>query len=588
MPQLFKYLALGVAIALMLIGLNSTPVFAPVLAQEASPNAPLPAAEQKPAVSRLIPDQWLLPSTGIDAAPIYLDGRTLFWVSAPTVARQQPAEDRAQQIQRRLNSITRDIDEPPSVKVTVDQPSNLPVIEVDDQMLMTATNLDAQLSGYASPNLLALTLAESLKEAFERHFQERLPAFLQRQAKVAMGIILSAILLQLAAMRLALRLKRRQARLMNAKTRLGSERSPRPIVALPATLALNSVYEQFKARLDNHQKRRLNEMERSLLLIFQIALWAGSLLWILHLFPYSRWLTVLLLHWLKIPAQILLLGGVAYAAVRLSSFIIDRVGLALQEGAHWAPAQSQRLSLRFSTFSQVAKGVAGALIMAITMLSSLAIAGIQIAPLLAGAGIVGIGISLAAQSVIKDIINGFLILFEDHFGIGDVVSIEGLTGTVEQVNLRITQLRDTEGRLITIPNSQITIVQNLSMDWAQVDLSVTVAHHNDLDQVLSVLKAIATDLSKETEWQPLILEPPEILGVEVLDYKGITVRIFLKTQPLKQWPVARELRQRIKTTFDQKGIAIGIPQEQITVHRESEPAAPENGALEDARSQLFL
>ncbi len=587
MSKLFRCIAFGMAIALTFSG----PTFTHAIAQESRPDVPQSAPpstiEQKPAVRRLVPDQWLLPSTGIDAAPIYLDGRTLFQVSAPAIAGQRPAEDRAQQVQRQLNGITREIDASPNVKVSVDQPSNLPVIEVNDQMLLTATNLDAQLGGYASPNLLAITLAENLRTAFDRYFLERSPAFLQRQGKIALGIIISAIALQLAAMRLSQRLKRRQTRLMNAKTKLGSERNPRPIVAVPATLALNSVYEQFKARLDNHQKRKLNEMERGLLLLFQVALWIGGLLWILYLFPYSRWLTVLLLQWLKIPAQIFLLSGTAYAVVRLSGLVIDKIGLALQEGAHWAPEQSQRLNLRFSTFSQVAKGIAGVVVMAITVLFSLAIAGIQIAPLLAGAGIVGIGISLAAQSLIKDIINGFLILFEDHFGIGDVVSIDGLTGVVEHVNLRITQLRDTEGRLITIPNSQISIVQNLSMDWAQVDLSITVAHQNDLGEVLNVLKAIATDLSQEPEWQRLILEPPDILGVEALDYKGITVRIFLKTQPLQQWPVARELRQRIKTTFDSKGIAIGIPQEQITVHREPNPQAPKNESLEEVSSQLF-
>ena len=269
MSKLFKRLVFGVAIALTLSG--ST--FTPVIAQESRPDTSS-APEQRPAVRRLVPDQWLLPSTGIDGAPIYLDGRTLFQVSAPAVAGRRPAEDRAQQIQRQLNGITREIDAPPKVEVSIDQPSNLPVIEVNDQMLLTATNLDAQLSGYASPNLLALTLAENLRTAFDRYFLERSPAFLQRQLKIAVGILLGAALLQLAAMRLAQRLKRRQIRLMNAKTKLGSERSPRPIVAVPATLALNSVYEQFKARLDNYQKRKLNEMESGLLTFFQAALWA--------------------------------------------------------------------------------------------------------------------------------------------------------------------------------------------------------------------------------------------------------------------------------------------------------------------------
>lgn len=541
-------------------------------------NSPAPSSsEPSSAVNRLLPEQLMLPSQTLDAAPIYLDGRTLFRVSAPAVEGQRPAEARADEIQQRLYAFVRQIETPPNVAVSVDSASNLPVVYGNDQSLLTVTNADAQLNSYASPRLLALSWSETLEEAFERYFRERLPAFLQQQAKAALGILIGATVLQLATFPFARRLRRRQIRLVKAQTQLSSDRHPNPSAAVPSTLSLTSVYEQFKARLDNRQKRKLNETERGLLLLFRIALWAGSLLWILSLFPYSRWITVLLLSWLQIPAQIFLLSGLAYAAVRLSSLVIDKVSLALRKGTAWRPEKSQRVILRFSTFSQVAKGIAGAIIVAITVLFSLAIAGIQIAPLLAGAGIAGIGISLAAQSLIKDIINGFLILLEDHFGIGDVISVNGLTGAVEYVNLRITQLRDTEGRLITIPNSQISTVQNLSMDWAQVDLSVTVAHHSDVGKVLKLLEAIATNLAKEPDWQQLILEPPDVLGVETLDYKGITVRLWLKTQPLQQWVVARELRARIKRAFDKEGIALGIPQEQITVHREErqEPQVPE-------------
>ncbi len=557
-------LTLPIAVHAQIPSLPGTATEQPTEQNSTTPDVSDPA----PALNRLLPEELMLSSQRLDEATIYLDGRELFRVSAPIVAGQRPAEVRAQEIQERLYGLIRQLNEPPAITVSVDGPSNLPVIYVNSQPLLTVTNADAQLSSYAGPTLLASYWRDVLSEAFEQYFQERSSSFLQQQAKRALGIFAGALILQLAARPLSKRLNRRQTRLVKAQTQLGNSRHPNPSVAAPVTISLASVYEQFKARLDNRQKRKINEMERGLLWLFQIVLWAGSLLWILYLFPYSRWLTVLLLSALRIPAQIFLLGGLAYVAVRLSSLIIDKISLALRKGTTWGPEKSQRLTLRFSTFSQVAKGVAGAIILAITVLFSLAIAGIQIAPLLAGAGIVGIGISLAAQSLIKDIINGFLILLEDHFGIGDVVSVNGLTGAVEHVNLRITQLRDTEGRLITIPNSQISTVQNLSMDWAQVDLSVTVAHQSDIGKVLKLLEAIATNLAQEPNWQRLILEPPDVLGVETLDSKGITLRLWLKTQPLQQWVVARELRARIKQAFDREGIALGIPQEQITVHRE--------------------
>ena len=507
-----------------------------------------------------------------DSLPIYLDGRELFRLSAPAVedagvGGQSPTEVRAQEIQSRLNAIARDLlndSQPlPNVRFEIDSPSNLPVIFVAEQPFLTVTTLDAQLSGYANPRELAAVFTARTPEAF------------QQQCQLAFAILGAAAAAQLTIRRLQTRVQDRQSRLMSVQSEIKRKSRSRldtsPPIRTTADDVFESVFEQIKARLDNRQKRKLNELLRNLLWIAQLVLWIATLIGTLYLFPQSRWLSVLLLRWIKIPARIFLIAGIASAAIRLSSLLIEKSVLAVQEGAQWAPDQSQRLSLRFSTFSQVAKGVAGSVIFGISVMFMLATAGIEIGPLLAGAGIAGVAVSLAAQSLIKDIINGFLILFEDQFGVGDVISTGGLTGMVESLNLRITQLRDSEGRLITIPNSQINTVQNLSMDWAQVDLSVTIAHANDLSEVLSLLKAIATDLSQEPDWQRCILEPPEILGVESLDYRGITLRLWLKTQPLKQWAVARELRQRIKYAFDQKGIEIGVPQEEITVTRASLP-----------------
>jgi len=516
-----------------------------------------------------------------ELAPIYLDGRALFSLSAPAIedasaAGQPPAEVRAQEIQMRLNAIAKALpDTPqalPAVRFEIDEPSNLPVIFVDDQPFLTVTTLDAQLSGYATPSELAAVFTRRLQQAFERYIAARSPEAFQQQCRSAFVILVSAAAIQFMIRQLQTKVMYRQRRLMSDRSEIKRKSLTRldssPLIRVSvADDVFESVFEQIKARLDNRQKRKLNELIRNLLWIAQPMLWFASLTGVLMLFPQSRWLAAALFHWVKVPARILLIAGLAYAAVRLSSLLIEKGVLVVQEGAQWAPDQSQRLSLRFSTFSQVAKGIAGSVIFSFSIMFMLATAGIEIGPLLAGAGIAGVAVSLAAQSLIKDIINGFLILFEDQFGVGDVISTDGVTGAVESLNLRITQLRDSEGRLITIPNSQISTVQNLSMDWSQVDLSITVAHQSDLSEVLLLLKAIATDLSQEPDWQRFILEPPEILGVESLDYKGITLRLWLKTQPLKQWAVARELRRRIKYAFDQEGIEIGIPQEEITVSR---------------------
>ncbi|MBE9063392.1 mechanosensitive ion channel family protein [cf. Phormidesmis sp. LEGE 11477] len=568
----------------------------PVTPDEAVPTETSPTEApptEAPAINRLLPTfplEWQ-PSILSDAAteaiaPVYLDGRTVFYLSATTVAGPEAAELRAQEIQKRLNALARDqLDSSsPSVAVVSDQPTGLPVIEVGGEPFLTVTTLDAQIIGLASPDEYANTLANTLESAFLRYRQERQPAYLRRQLILSLVVGAIAFLIQMFIRRAIGRIRQRQRSLSTANTRLGKATSMGrpPLIPYPTAEVFESVFELLKARLDNRQKRKINETIRALLTVSQYLLWLLVGLWILARFPYTRWLTTLLLHWLELPGRIFLAAGVAYVLLRASSFLIDKVGFALQEGAQWAPESSQRLKLRFQTFSQVTKGLVGAVIFSVLLIMVLAIAGIEVGPILAGAGIAGVGISLAAQSVIKDVINGLLILFEDQFGVGDVVSIQGLTGSVERLNLRITQLRDLEGRLITIPNSQISIVENLSKDWSQVDLMIQVAPTVDLDRVFSLLKETASAIATDPKWQQFVLEPPDLLGVESVDHTGISIRLLLKTQPSKQFLVARELRARIKEAFDQAEIALGVPQRKLEVAWEK-PEGEDSGA----QGQLF-
>lgn len=188
---------------------------------------------------------------------------------------------------------------------------------------------------------------------------------------------------------------------------------------------------------------------------------------------------------------------------------------------------------------------------------------VPITSLLTGAGLVGVVVSFGAQGVVRDVLNGIWILVEDQYAVGDWVALEGVTGAVEFMNIRITQLRDFDGYLVSLPNGQIHKVQNMTNRWARMNLTIKIAYDTDIDQALAVFREVSLDLAQDPDWQDLILEPLELLGVENLSHEGILIRNWMRTQPGWHWAVSREYLQRLKSAFDQKGIQIGIPQQLI-------------------------
>ena len=185
--------------------------------------------------------------------------------------------------------------------------------------------------------------------------------------------------------------------------------------------------------------------------------------------------------------------------------------------------------------------------------------GANVSTLLAGVGILGLAISFGAQSLVKDFISGFFILFEDQFGVGDVVTVAGLSGGVEELNLRITTLRDLEGKVHIIPNGQITTVSVMSRDWARSVIDVEVAYKTDLSYAISVLEEEASAFAKDSQWAWRLIGPPEVLGVDEFKDSGIRLRLLFKTLPKEQWGIGREFRKRIKARFDTEGIEIPFP-----------------------------
>ncbi|WP_017594226.1 mechanosensitive ion channel family protein [Nocardiopsis potens] len=200
--------------------------------------------------------------------------------------------------------------------------------------------------------------------------------------------------------------------------------------------------------------------------------------------------------------------------------------------------------------------------------------GIALGPLLASAGVVGLAIGFGAQSLVADYLAGMLIMVEDQYGVGDSVDLGEAVGTVENVGLRLTQVRDLNGGLWHIRNGEILRVRNDSQDWARAVLDVSVAYESDLEKVYTVLEETGRALHKDPAFEGILLEEPAIWGVQSLDADGVVVRMAVRTAPLEQWGVTRELRRRVKESLDASGIEIPFPQRTVRMRTEGADGAP--------------
>ena len=256
-------------------------------------------------------------------------------------------------------------------------------------------------------------------------------------------------------------------------------------------------------------------------------------------------------------ASVILIIGVAWLANRLIKMLIRHV--VSHEVDAEDPIVKRLRQQRAQTLGSLLNSVALVVIITLAALTILSTFEIDIGPLLAGVGVVGLAVSFGAQSLVKDVISGIFILLESQFGIGDVVKIGDTSGQVEKITLRTTSLRDFEGVVHIIPNGAINTVSNMTKAWSRAVLDVAVAYREDVDQVIAVLRELGEAFAGDPEWGALLLDPPEVLGVQQFGDSGISVRIQARTLPLKQWDVARELRRRIKKRFDEDGIVIAHP-----------------------------
>jgi moderate conductance mechanosensitive channel len=320
---------------------------------------------------------------------------------------------------------------------------------------------------------------------------------------------------------------------------------------------------------------------------------AGTWCKLLYQGTGNEWIATNLWGMLSAVIQILIIIAVAYVANRaLKRFIkrfvrsmadqgLQRLG-ALQGRAPLSetrPIDLARATMRTETIGGVLRSLSTFVIWSIAALMILGTLGINLGPLIAGAGIAGIALGFGAQNLVKDFLSGIFMLLEDQYGIGDIVDVGDATGTVEAISLRTTRLRDLYGVVWHVPNGEIRRVGNKSQQWARALLDIGVAYETPIPKAIDVIKRVADDVWQDPEWADKVLEEPDVWGVENFGDSEITIRLVVKVQPLQQWKVERELRRRLKAAFDDAGIEIPFPQRTMWLrdgHRDNGADASRN------------
>ena len=243
------------------------------------------------------------------------------------------------------------------------------------------------------------------------------------------------------------------------------------------------------------------------------------------------------------------------------------------------PMDLSRATMRTETMGAVFNSIATFLVWGIAFVLIVGAFGINLTPLVAGAGIIGVALGFGAQNMVKDFLAGLFVILEDQYGIGDVVDLRdsmgdpGVSGTVEAISLRATRLRDIEGSVWHVPNGEIRTAGNKSQQWARSLLDVAVAYGTDINHATRVLKTTADELWRDEEFADDIIEEPEVWGLERFDADSLALRMVIKVKPARQWAVNRELRARIKAAFDSEGIEIPFAQRTVWLRSDERTGA---------------
>jgi small conductance mechanosensitive channel len=267
---------------------------------------------------------------------------------------------------------------------------------------------------------------------------------------------------------------------------------------------------------------------------------------------------------------ILIIGWVALAAVRIALRRMEGVLIARAKGENEMPGEAIK---RAETLAKLVRQAAVIVVWVMMILMILREVGVEIAPILASAGIVGLAVGFGAQNLVRDLITGFFMILENQVRVGDVAIVNGTGGLVEKINLRTIVLRDLSGVVHVFPNGTINTLANVTREWSAYVFTVGVAYKEDTDHVVDVIRRVGRELRQDEELGPFMLEDIEIFGVDAFAESAVEIKGRIKTVPIKQWDVGREFLRRVKKAFDREGIEIPFPHRSLYFGEKSKPFA---------------
>jgi len=486
------------------------------------------------------------PTTTADLAPVVLDGQTLFSVAGAGDAHDHfPAAQRASDINAVLTQIVAKAPadggtayDPQTLRVTVDRAGNQNVLEVidahhhDPLPVVTVSSADADAHGVGA-DTLASRWQETLEGALVRALLIRQPAVQQRNLAVAIGVALALAVLTLIGWALNVRLGR-------------------------AIDALTAELDRAGAEANARTSRRLDLLRalRGVLLCALLLAWFGAATWVALLFPETTPLGHTILRNALAVAFIWIVTGLID---RLISAAISRVPVVWELRRFSSADERARQALRVPTIIRAMNGFKTVVLVFIAILSTMTQLGIPVGSVVTIGGVAAIAVSLAAQNLFRDIVGGFLVLSEDQYVVGDFVTINGASGIVERLTLRMVQIRDGSGSLVTISHSAAANVVNHSRNWSRVDYAISVDAATDIDVAIAAMHATIDELERDPQWHGAFVNPVEWIGVDGLSRDGIIIRARIKTAPLRQFAVQRELNLRLSKAFREAKIGYGAP-----------------------------
>ncbi len=284
----------------------------------------------------------------------------------------------------------------------------------------------------------------------------------------------------------------------------------------------------------------------------------------LNLINLKQYLDIVGKWLLSSGIQIVLILIIIVIAIKLSKMIVSKLFEKFQRGA------DEEYQKRADTLSAIFKVIINIVIYAVGLIIILGELGIEIGPILAAAGILGLAVGFGAQNLVQDVISGFFLLLEDQIRVNDVVSISDKSGVVEKISLRMVILRDLSGNVHYVRNGRIDVVTNMTKEYSRYVFEIGVAYKEDIDKVCQVVEEVDRDMRSDPQYQNIILEPIEILGLDDFADSAIVIKARTKTKPIYQWAVAREFKKRLKKRFDEEQIEIPFPHLTIFVGKDKQ------------------